>query len=163
MTDPRKVPEQQIADPVAGRPPETERMTGSELQVARVRLGLTRADLASVLSAGENTVRRWEIGKDPVSFRARDTINDIESAADKAVNSLIASLREMGTPRVVLFKEQESVGDAPPGLAAYGAGWWRAVAGRAAQQVPGTRIGTHEELAFLDTAISREMVGEEYH
>lgn len=135
------------------RPPESERMTGSELQIARMRLGLTRADLARVLSAAENTVRRWEIGKDPVSFRARDTIRAIEIAADEAVNSLIASLREMHPPRVVVPREQEPAGDDNPGLAAYGAGWWRAVAGRAAQDVPGARIGTHEELAALDAEI----------
>src|SRR5690606_2237375 len=136
------------------RPPESERMTGSELHAARSRLGLSRADLARVLSAGENTVRRWEIGKDPVSFRARDTIREIEAVTDGVVNSLTAVLGAMGRPRVLISEKQGAAGEWSAVVAVYGLGWWRAVADRAATAVPGARIGTTEEFASLDAASS---------
>lgn len=136
------------------RPPESQRMTGSELTIARSRLGLTRADLARVLSAGENTVRRWEIGKDPVSFRARDVVSAIEKATEEAVDELVTTLKELSRPQVVVYREHDGAGDEPPGLAAYGPGWWRAVAGLAAAQVPGTRVGTREELDAINRAES---------
>ncbi|GAA1874249.1 hypothetical protein [Myceligenerans crystallogenes] len=135
-----------------GRPTESQRMTGSELQLARLYLGMSRPDLARVLSCREDTVRRWEIGKDPVSFRVRDTLTAAENAADEAVEKLVAALQGMSAPRVVLDEEHERQRRDWPGHAVYGPGWWRAVVGRAARQVPGTRIGTKAEFQRIDTA-----------
>lgn len=126
------------------------RMTGSELIVARSRLGMSRSEFARVLSVKEDTVRRWEIGKDPIPVRLGDEIREIEIATDRAVNSLLDDLRSMPSPRVVVFREHGQPGADRLDPAGYGPGWWRAVAGRAAQEVPGTRIGTADEFAEID-------------
>ncbi|MCF4123013.1 DUF1870 family protein [Antribacter sp. KLBMP9083] len=137
-----------VTDPAAqARHPESARMTGTELQIARLHVGMSRAELARTLAVREDTVRRWEIGKDPVPFRVRDDLRAIENATDSAVNSLIDSLKEMRSPYVILSGEQGLVGGGSPDLTDYGPGWWRAVVARAARAVPGTRVGTREELA----------------
>lgn len=132
-------------------PTDVVRMTGSELLVVRTSLGMSRAELSRVLSVNENTVRRWESGKDPIPARLRDEINTIENAADEAVYSLVAELRSMATPRVVLRREQAAEGEYRLDPAGYGGGWYRCIVGRAIREVPGTRVGTAEEFADLDT------------
>ncbi|MFD2796434.1 helix-turn-helix domain-containing protein [Promicromonospora vindobonensis] len=144
-----------LTEPASGNsmpdgPTDSSRMTGSELLVVRTSLGMSRAELSRVLSVNENTVRRWESGKGLIPARLRDEISAIENAADEAVNSLVAELRSMAAPRVVLRREQEAKGEDRLDPAGYGSGWYRSVVGRAIREVPGTRVGTADEFADLD-------------
>lgn len=131
-------------------------MTGSELHLARLHLGFSRADFARLLSCREDTVRRWESGKDPVSFRARDEIRAAEITADNAVEKLTIALQKMARPRVIVDAEQRQAGSDWPELAVYGSGWWRAVVGRAVRRVPGARAGTTAEFERIDAAELQE-------
>lgn len=130
------------------------RMTGSELRVAREFLGLDRADLARIVEVREDTVRRWEIGKDPVTFRVRDAVVALEELTASAVKELVATLRTEGDPRAVVFREQEGLAAEYPEFARLGVRWWRHVVARAIAEVPGARVGTREELDTIDAELN---------
>jgi hypothetical protein len=56
----------------------------------------------------------------------------------------------MDRPRVLVYAENERpTGDA----ARFGLRWWRHVAKKAKDQVPGTRIGTRAEFAAMDNEL----------
>jgi transcriptional regulator with XRE-family HTH domain len=127
-------------------------MTGAELNAAREFLGLTIERLADFLAVDPATVRKWEQGKYAVPAGVRAEVQGLEELTDQAVEDLIATLEGMPAPVVLVWRgadAEEDLGLNLPRFAAYGARWWRHVAYRAAREVPGTRIGTNEELAEL--------------
>ncbi|GAB4086349.1 hypothetical protein GCM10028784_29790 [Myceligenerans cantabricum] len=127
-----------------------ERMTGSELWAERERLGLLREDLARLLSVREATVRRWEVGKDPIPVAVREELAAIAAVTDETVEQLIAELRTERAPRIVVYRqEHEPLPEKRANVERFGVSWWRAVAARAAARVPGTRIGTRAEFDAL--------------
>jgi ribosome-binding protein aMBF1 (putative translation factor) len=121
-----------------------QRMTGSEVQCAREALGLERVDLARLLGNDAATVRDWERGKTFVPFKVQEQIGELDAITGRAVEQLVADLREMPQAYAVVYREDEQpqTGD----VARLGRRWWRVVAARAAARVPGTRIGTRVEL-----------------
>lgn len=121
----------------------TQRMTGSEVQCAREVLGLERVDLARLLGNDPATVRDWERGKSLVPYRVHEQIGELEALTAQAVERLVAQLRQMQHPRAVVYREADE--SESKDVARLGRGWWRAVAARAASQVPGTIIGTRPE------------------
>lgn len=123
------------------------RMTGGELWVARDGVGLDRADLARILDVTPAAIAGWEQSKSRVSQRVAETIRGIEAATDDAVVRLVAELRAMPDPQVLIYWKSDAV---PPGraeAARLGFRWWRQVVYRARQQVPETRIGSPEQIA----------------
>lgn len=125
-------------------------MTGAELNAAREFLGLTIERLADFLAVDPATVRKWEQGKYAVPAGVRAEVQGLEELTDQAVEDLIATLEGVPAPVVLVWRgaeAEEDLGLNLPRFAAYGARWWRHVAYRAARKVPGTRIGTNEELA----------------
>lgn len=130
-----------------------ERMTGSEVLCAREEdLGLSQADLARLLGNNPATIRDWERGKTLAPLRLAAQIAEIEvileDATGRAVNRLVAELRAMPQPRVVVYAEGErpQAGD----VARFGVRWWRRVANKAKAQVPGTRIGTRADFDVMN-------------
>ncbi|MFC8796981.1 multiprotein-bridging factor 1 family protein [Promicromonospora sp. NPDC057138] len=128
------------------------RMTGSEVWCARDELGLDRADLARLLGNDTATIRDWERGKTFTPVRLAAQIEEVEAllkrATESAVERLVAELRAMPQPRVVVYAENERPQDGD--VARFGVRWWRHVANRGKAQVPGTRIGTLAEFDSMD-------------
>ncbi|MFI8528553.1 multiprotein-bridging factor 1 family protein [Promicromonospora sukumoe] len=128
------------------------RMTGGELLCAREGLGLTQADLARLLGNKAATIRDWERGKTFTPLGLAAQIAEVEERLDgataRAVEALVAELRAMPRPRVIVYAEDERPerGDA----AQFGVRWWRSVASQAKRRVPGTRIGTRVDFDAMD-------------
>lgn len=114
-------------------------MSDAELRVTRDRLGLSGDRLAALLGVTSRTLRHWEEGRYRVPTGVTAEVDQMVQAADDAVAALVADLREQDAPTVTVWRTdpeyQQQAADPR-----WSAGWWRAIAGRAAVQVPGTRI-----------------------
>lgn len=119
---------------------DDDRMDPGELQTVREALGLTTRHLAGMLDVREDTVRRWESGRDPIPVRVREEIETIEAATATAVGELVAALKDARDPAVLVFRTDEAMHAARPDLAHLPARWWRHVAYRATSEVPGVTI-----------------------
>ncbi|WP_423464236.1 hypothetical protein ACO229_06665 [Promicromonospora sp. MS192] len=124
-------------------------MTGGELWIAREDLGLGRAELATMLNVTPAAVAAWEQGKSHVPHRVTDAIRDLMAGRGAAVTDLVAELRAMADPQVVIFWKPDAVPPGRDGAVRYGFGWWRQVVREARKQVPETRVGSPEEIAFI--------------
>lgn len=127
------------------------RMTGGELQAVREWLGLTGDALAGVLGVNPRTVRAWEAARDRIPVRVRDEVEMLESATAAAVAELVDGLRAARSPVVTVYRADADLHAARPSTGHLTARWWRHVVARAAAEVPGTVIGTTEELADAET------------
>lgn len=139
---------------------DTDRMTGGELQTVREYLGLGRPDLGALLASpttgrpvAEDTLRKWEVGKDPIPYRIRAEVEQIEADTAAAVDELATALRQArdaGTqPAVVVYRTDDELHTARPDMSHLPARWWRHVVARAiydTPDVPGVAIGTRTEL-----------------
>ena len=105
-------------------------LTDAGLRVARERLGLTTEALAGLLGVHERTVRRWETGEAVVPEGVAADVADIRADAEQDVADAVLRL-DPDAPVLVLPAVD---GDRLP------VSWWRAVAGRVAEQVPGVVI-----------------------
>jgi transcriptional regulator with XRE-family HTH domain len=122
------------------------RMTGGELQTVREYLGLTTEHLAAMLDVRHDTARRWESGRDPIPYRVREEVEQIEEHTARAVDDLVAALQDARDPAVVVYRTDADMHAARPDTTHLPARWWRHVVARAAEQVPGVEIGTRTEL-----------------
>jgi transcriptional regulator with XRE-family HTH domain len=118
----------------------TERMDPGELRMVREALGLTRQSLADMLGVREDTVRRWEIGRDLIPVRIRDEVEVIERYTARAVDDVVAALSSAPDPVVRVYITDEAMHAARPDLAHLPARWWRHVAYRAVSEVPGVAV-----------------------
>lgn len=103
---------------------EDDPMTPAEFRMVREYLGLTGEQLAAELDVSLRSLRRWEHGHSPVPDGVREAMEALEARAAGEVGRLVAALRD--APEVVL-----QIPDA---------GWWRMVAARVAQEVPGLTV-----------------------
>lgn len=122
------------------------RMTGGELQTVREYLGLTQGALAGILSVRQDTVRRWESGRDRIPERVRVEVEHIEADTARAVTELITALQDARDPAVAVYRTDADMHDARPDTTHLPARWWRHVVARAAVEIPGVAIGTRAEL-----------------
>ena len=53
------------------------RITGPEFAVHRSRLGLTMAEMGKRLSVRQDTIKRWERGREPVPYRVPDELAEL--------------------------------------------------------------------------------------
>lgn len=122
------------------------RMTGGEMQTIREYLGLTLDTLASILHVREDTLRKWEAGKDPIPYRIPDEIDRIEALTSDAIDDLVSGINDSPDPYVIVYRTDDDMLAARPEFGHLGARWWRHVAARAAYEVPGLAIiGSHEK------------------
>lgn len=133
---PQPLPEAQV--------PADGRMTPIELRVVREALGLSREQLAAALNVGLRSVDDWESGRRPIPDGVRDDVERIEAYTAEVADQLAAHLLEHAGPDPV-FEVYDRDTDMPalelPGAPlAPTARWWRAVAYRVAEDVPGLRI-----------------------
>jgi transcriptional regulator with XRE-family HTH domain len=125
---------------------DTPRMTGGEMQTVREYLGLTTESLAGILGVRHDTVRRWESGRDPIPYRVREEVEQIEAYTAHAVDDLVRALSDARDPAVVVYRTDADMHAARTGVDHLPARWWRHVVARAAHEIPGVAIGTRGEL-----------------
>lgn len=118
----------------------TERMDPGELRMVREALGLTLSHLAGMLGVREDTLRRWEVGREPIPHRVREEVEAIERDTAAAVGEVVAALRDARDPVVRVYRSDAEMHAARPDLAHLPARWWRHVVYRAATEVPGVVI-----------------------
>lgn len=128
----------------AGQVPADGRMTPIELKIVREALGLSREQLAAALNVGLRSVDDWESGRRPIPDGVRDDVERIEAYTAQVADQLAAHLLEHAGPDPV-FEVYDRDTDMPaldlPGAPLPPtARWWRTVAYRVAEDVPGLRI-----------------------
>ncbi|MDO4888148.1 MAG: DUF1870 family protein [Actinomycetaceae bacterium] len=126
-----------------------DRMPGVELQTVREALGLTSEALARLLRVNARTVRAWEAGRDPIPYRVRSEVEALEAYTAECVEHVVQALLDSRDPEaaIVVYRSDEQLHAARPGFEDLTARWWRAVAYRAACEVPGTPIVTPPDSA----------------
>ncbi|GEO94710.1 helix-turn-helix domain-containing protein [Kocuria turfanensis] len=128
----------------AGRVPADGRMTPIELKVVREALGLSREQLAAALDVGLRSVDDWESDRRPIPEGVRDDVERIEAYTAEVADQLAAHLLEHagGTPVLEVYDRDADMPalDLPGAPLPPTARWWRAVAHRVAEDVPGLRI-----------------------
>lgn len=133
---PQLLPEAQV--------PADGRMTPIELKVVREALGLSREQLAAALNVGLRSVDDWEAGRRPIPDGVRDDVERIEAYTAEVADQLAAHLLEHAgpDPLVEVYDRDADMPalDLPGAPLAPTARWWRAVAYRVAEDVPGLRI-----------------------
>jgi len=116
------------------------RMDPGELQVVREALGLTGEHLAAMLSVNPRTLRAWEAGREPIPYRVREQVEQVEEYTARAVDEVVAALRNARDPEVRVYRTDEDLHRERPDMAHLPARWWRHVVYRAVEQVPGVAI-----------------------
>jgi len=122
---------------------EPSEMTPAELRCLRESLGMTITELALCVrhprSLNERTVRRWESGPHSISKPNAEAFARLVAYTDDSVHAIVEAHRP-GAP-ITTYWDDEALHQAEPGLwPALPASWHRAVAWRAAQQIPGATI-----------------------
>jgi len=117
-----------VPDQGAGFPP----LTDAEFRIAREDLGLTAEQVAERLGVALRTVRRWEHGHSPVPATVADEVGRWTDETDDQVDAWVARLMDSPEPVLVIPRGGERDG--------WPAGWWRMLAARIVEQVPGCRV-----------------------
>ena len=117
-----------------------DRMDPGELQAVREYLGLTGEALAAILSVNPVTLRRWESGRDPIPYRVREEVEQIEETTARAVDEVATALEDARDVAVTVYRTDADMHAARPDLAHLPARWWRHVVMRACERVDGVEI-----------------------
>jgi transcriptional regulator with XRE-family HTH domain len=127
-----------------GQVPADDRMAPIELKVVREALGLSREQLAAALNVGLRSVDDWESGRRIIPDGVRDDVGRIEAYTAEVADQLAAHLLEHAGPAPVFEVYDRDADmpalDLPAAPLPPTARWWRAVAYRVAEDVPGLRI-----------------------
>lgn len=114
-------------------------MTGAEFRCVRESLGLNTKWMTAHLDINERTLLRWEFGRNPVREFAAQALQAIEGQAAALVAEIVAEHAGIAEPWIETYSTDEQYwADWPE--SPYPAAWHRAVAFRAARQLPGARI-----------------------
>lgn len=122
--------------------PEPARMDPAELQSIREYLGLSASHLAGILGVRNDTLRRWESGREPIPFRVREELEQIEAMTSRCVHEVVVALRDARDVTVAVYRSDKDMHAARPDMAHLPARWWRHVVMRACEQVEGVEIIT---------------------
>lgn len=106
-----------------------ERIDGALILIRREALGLTRDDLARMLNVRPDTLRHWEIGKDPAPYRVPAELDQIEADAAALSDGIAARLEPGAT--VTVWASVEGMRAEAPDYAQWGPRGWRAIVGKA--------------------------------
>lgn len=112
-------------------PDGTQPMSPAELRMVREAVGLTQEDLAVWLGVADRTVRRWEAGTSHVPDGVREALEARERALVEHADKIAGQLRDAADAVLSVPRDGE-----PPETAAY----WRAVAYRVAESLPGLYV-----------------------
>lgn len=152
--------------------PADAQMTAAEWVTAREFLGLTGDWVASGLSVGPRTVRRWEAGDFTVPADAQSFLETLEHYAQEAVDELVTQLHDLPDPGVILYRNDATYRNdaAARGIGtAYPARWHRQIVARARARRPASiavaffdderiRTGTGTWLRFTATVANGAFV-----
>lgn len=117
-----------------------ERMDPAELRTIREYLGLTRDDLAGALSVREDTVRKWEAGREPIPYRVLEEVERLEVYTANAVALAVDGLESSRDPMAVVYRTDADLRTQGVVESWCTARWWRHVVARAAHEVPGVPV-----------------------
>lgn len=112
-------------------PDGTQPMSDAELRMVRDFLGLSAEWLAGHLGVALRTVRRWESGHSLIPDGVRVQVEELEAVAAGQVGAVVDALAD--SPDAVLTLVLGGAGGFPDS-------WWRMVAARVAQEVPGLHV-----------------------
>lgn len=115
-------------------------MSGAQLQTIREYLGFTQDRLAALLEVSPRTVRAWEGGTYPIPDGVWLELDDLRGETEQAVDTLVAALRADRSMAVTVWRTDKQMAADWPQFGRFGARWWRHVAARAVDEVPGARI-----------------------
>lgn len=115
-----------------------EQMSAAEFRAVREHLGLTVEWAAKHLDVTDRTIRSWETGRHRVPAGVRDELEHWQDQAAAAVDQVVDTAMDAPDPVVRVPLRDE---DAP---APWPARWWRQVAMRAVDEVPGLRLAYDE-------------------
>lgn len=104
-----------------------EHMTPLELWATRQFLGLSNAELASLLEVEERAVARWSAGDRPITEARAKQLNDLVALSSSHVAAAVRNSAESGVFQI-------------PTDPVLPEGWWLQVAVRARLELPGLRI-----------------------
>jgi DNA-binding XRE family transcriptional regulator len=124
-------------------------MPAGELRVVREWLGLSTSTLARLMGVREDTVRRWETGRDRIPSRVREEIEWIEQQTAAAVDQLVTGLQDARDPLVVVYRDTEDLPADMPAITRLGPSWWRHVVARAVHEIPGVQVCYPDEVYVL--------------
>lgn len=131
------------------------RMGGGELKAMRERLSLTVPALAELLDVSEGTVKNWEKSKYTPPAGVAAEINRLEDYTRRCAEAVTQAAQASAQPMVLIWRLTH---DMPPGPArTLGAPWWRSVATRSRETIPGLIIGYADELDRLTGARERTL------
>lgn len=115
-------------------------LTGPELRIQRMKLGLTDEHLAKLLGVNIRTLRAWESGRDEIPGTIRPEIAELVEATDRCVDGLVTLYQEEDNDddAVVTYRDDaEYLAAHPDGR--WTAAWHLQVCARVAEQT-GARI-----------------------
>ena len=115
-----------------------DRVSGPLVLIRREALGLTRDDLARMLDVRPDTLRHWEIGRDPAPYRLAGELGQVEADAAALAADLVARIAPGG--EVVVWASVEGMRSDAPDLAKWGTRGWRAIVGKAIATRPDIRV-----------------------
>ncbi|MCL3776794.1 MULTISPECIES: helix-turn-helix domain-containing protein [unclassified Actinomyces] len=121
------------------------RVYSGEIKMVREALSLTTLAMSQLLGVSEGTIKNWEKGKYQPPPGVEREIAGLEAWTRRCVDAVVAAAQDAdGQPMVVVWR---LTNDMPPGPArTLGAGWWRSVAARARERVPGLVVAYPDEL-----------------
>ncbi len=119
-----------------GSPIPADSITGAELRIAREDLGLTVDEACARVGVHNRTWRRWEHDYMPVPSAVAAEVGRWTDYADVVIEAAVARL--LDEPEPVLTVPRSGDVDGWP------AAWWRAVAARVVEDVPGLRVTYRE-------------------
>lgn len=112
-------------------------MTGAELQIVRLGLGLTLEQLGDYLGVESRSVRRWEAGTHPVPRGVQQEVYGLIEDANQAVDRLIDDVISMADePVIPVYRYAEDFIVAGPPGTIRSVGWHRQIVFRALCELP---------------------------
>jgi len=126
-------------------------MPPAEIRSAREHLGLSHAELAAILAIDERSVRRWEVGTQPIHDGNARALRRIVDITASTVRRHVIELRGRPQPILVTYRSDEDMWTDHPTFAPFPARWHRIIAARVIELVPGLVI-SYSQAASRDAA-----------
>lgn len=115
-------------------------MTDAELRCLREQLGLSVRDLAKAVGRHERNVHRWENGEQAISRETADAVQELVAFTNATVTALV----DGGGETIATYRNDQTFHENfETGARNLPASWHRAVAWRAAKQIPGATVRYH--------------------
>lgn len=115
-------------------------MHAAQIRATREYLGLSLAEFAAILEVDERSVRRWEIGEQPIHGHNAEGIRKLVTITANSVRRHVIYLRSRVDPVLITYRSNEDLWTDHPDFRPLPARWHRMLAARVAEHVPGLVI-----------------------